>query len=260
MSKFQSLKHRLALVAGISLASVTAATAVHAMAAMGDDAEEQKIEKPEKKIRIVKAGEPNVIIQKDGKVLKFQDDARTKAITETRDALEKVEARLKKAKKGDEREALEAAKAGLEHALGALQSSADHMSFAFAHMPDMKAMRTIEIKAMEEALADMEIHMKDFDHIRVEISEDLAEAQEDIAEAMTELEFEFNFDDEMREEHARSLEEARKELGRAEERQLEGLKRAEEQLKRERERLERKLEERRRQLEEEAPVAPSTPE
>lgn len=199
MSKFQSLKHRLALVAGISLASVTAATAVHAMAAMGDDAEEQKIEKSEKKIRIVKAGEPNVIIQKDGKVLKFQDDARTKAITETRDALEKVEARLKKAKKGDEREALEAAKTGLEHALDALQSSADHMRFAFAHMPDMKAMRTIEIKAMEEALADMEVHMKDFDHIRVEISEDLAEAQEDIAEAMTELEFEFNFDDEMRE-------------------------------------------------------------
>lgn len=256
MQKFHTFKHRLVLLAGLSLASLTVAGAGNAMIALGDDDDEQKVEKTERKIRIVKAGAPNVVIHRDGHVVRHEDKARLKAIEETRDALDKVEARLKKAKKKDEREALEAAKGGLEHALEALQSSSAHMSFAFSHMPDGMAVRRIEVEALEEALADMQENLEDLGRMRIEIREDLADAHEDIAEAMAELKFEFEFDTEMQEEHARGLERAQEELARAEEHQLEGLKRAEEQLKRERERFERRLEERRRELEEEAPKAP----
>jgi septal ring factor EnvC (AmiA/AmiB activator) len=260
MQKFHTFKHLLALVAGLSLASLTVAGAGNAMMAAGDEAEDKQVEKTEKKIRIIKSGTPHVVVAKNGHVVRHGDETRLKAIEETRTALEKVEERLKKAKKKDEREALEAAKGGLEHALEALETSSNHMSFAFGHMPDGVAFRKIEMEALEGALADMHESLKDLGRMRIEIREDLADAREDIADAMSELEFEFEFDTEMREEHARGLERAKEELERAEEHQLEGLKRAEEQLRRERERLERKLEERRREMEAEAPKAPESPE
>ncbi|WP_262691382.1 hypothetical protein [Kordiimonas aestuarii] len=249
-----SFKRSVAIAAGLSLSSLMLAGAGNAMVTVDDEGgTAEKAEKAEKKIRIVKAGEPAVVIHKNATVRSAKAQERAKAIEEAEEALEKVEKRLEKAKKIAEREALEAAEDGLRNALDALKSADNHMAFAYSYGPSMSEMREIEIKALEDALEGMEDHFSALSRVRIEIQGDLADAREDIADALADIEIEVDIDDELRKHHYRGLEEAAEELGHMEGRQLEGLKHVEEQLKRERERLEKRLEERRqRQAEEDA--------
>ena len=256
-----------ALVAGISLTSMIVANGAGALAAFHDDEPEkvEKAEKPEapempekvekKRIRVIRSGAPDTVIEKDGKVLRFSSghhmafrearEQQEKAVTEARAALETVEARLNKAKKKDEKEALEAARDALQSALDALEARQGER-FAYAFGPSKTQMRHFEISAMENALENLHEHAGDLSRMRIELKNDLDEARAEIAEAMEDLDVEIDVDsdDEMHALRLRSLNEASESLERMQERRLEELKNAEEHLKRERERLEKRLEER----------------
>lgn len=251
-----SMKRRIALIAGLSLSTIMIAGNSGAMVAFDEEkkaekAEEDKVEK--KKIRVVRKGDAKAGSREDldSKELDVEkamrvhgENARQKAIVETREALEKVEARLKKASRKDEKRALKAAQDGLQVALQALESKHSHMALAYAG-PSREEIRRIEIEAMEDALEDMEVQVDDLDRLRIELKEDLSDAREDIREAFEDIEQEFEFDAEARERYVIDLDHAVRTLDQMEEQQLEGLRRAEEQLKRERERLQQRLAERR---------------
>ncbi|NVJ97636.1 MAG: hypothetical protein HWE25_05760 [Alphaproteobacteria bacterium] len=250
MTASRKMIRKLSVVACLSVCGIAVATTGSASANSFAHDEDAKAEKTEKRrVRVVKSGEePVTVVGANGRTVIASSQGLVEYAKEHKEALEKaakalneVTARLGKSKSKGEKAALEAAKAGLEAAILSLENQRVRDSFTPHTKVEIARIEADSVAGALKALQDREHEIRS---MRGNLKEELAEAREEIAEALGDLDLELDLDGDVRVLRLESLHSAKRSLELMEEEQLEALKRAEEEIKRERARIEERMKKR----------------
>lgn len=245
------------LLAGLSLSLSAMPGAVQALSAHGSDTQGDKTDedsKVDRNIVVVESGGEPVTVVRKGKSrviasshgLAEYDRQRKEAVEKAQSALAEVNKRLAKARNKSEKQALKAAAAGLKAAIKSLESQQVRQTLIG---PSSVEIARIESDAMADALEELEGKEHEIRSMRIELKDQLAEAREEIAEALGDLDLEIDMDGDVRVLRLETLRSAERSIEAMEEEQLEALRRAEKEIKRERARLEERMKRRQQETE-----------